>query len=86
MEYSGEVINFKPENKIADKKLGQKRSKWRIAVGILESIDDYVSAFDGNWNFIYLNKTTANDFGFEPEELMGKNFLENFSTIYRHCS
>ena len=55
-----------------------KRSKQRIAADILESIEDYVSSFDYNWNFIYINKTTAHDFGFEPHELMGRNFWKTF--------
>jgi two-component system sensor kinase FixL len=55
-----------------------KRSKFRIAADILESIDDYISAFDRNWNIIYINKRTANDFGCKPEELLGKNFWETF--------
>ncbi len=50
----------------------------RTAADILESIDDYVSAFDKDWNFIYVNKATANDFGFKPEELIGKNFWKSF--------
>ncbi|MFA5366075.1 MAG: ATP-binding protein [Candidatus Bathyarchaeia archaeon] len=55
-----------------------KRSKVRIAADILESIDDYISAFDRNWTIIYLNKTTAKDFGFKPETLIGKNFWKTF--------
>jgi PAS domain S-box-containing protein len=55
-----------------------KRSKEKIANEILESIGDYVSAFDRNWNVIYINKATANDFGFKPEELLGKNFWKTF--------
>ncbi len=53
-------------------------SKLKIAADILESIDDYVSAYDRNWNFIYVNKTTARDFGFKPKELIGKNFWKTF--------
>ena len=63
----------------SDKKSRQeKRSQQRIAVDILESIDDYISAFDRNWNIIYINKTTAKDFGYKPEDLMGKNFWKTF--------
>lgn len=58
-----------------------RRSKERIAAGILESIDDYVSSFDRNWNFIYVNKTTAHDFGFEPNDLIGKNFWKTFPKL-----
>jgi PAS domain S-box-containing protein len=51
----------------------------RIAEDILESIDDYISAFDRNWNFIFVNRTTANGFGYNVEELLGKNLWETFS-------
>jgi two-component system sensor kinase FixL len=54
------------------------RSKYKIAWDILESIDDYISAFDRDWNIIYLNKKTANDFGLSPEDLLGKNFWKTF--------
>jgi PAS domain S-box-containing protein len=38
----------------------------------------YISAFDKDWNFIYVNKKTANDFGLAPKDLIGKNFWETF--------
>ncbi len=49
-----------------------------IALDILESIDDYISAFDRNWNFIYINKQCAQDFGLTPKDLLGKNFWKTF--------
>jgi PAS domain S-box-containing protein len=52
--------------------------KLRIAADILESIDDYVSAFDRNWNFIYVNENTARILGYSPKELIGKNFWKTF--------
>jgi PAS domain S-box-containing protein len=55
-----------------------RRDKHKIAWDILESIDDYISAFDKDWNFIYVNKKTANDFGLAPKDLIGKNFWETF--------
>ncbi len=67
-----------PAEEFLKKPQPAKRSKLRIAADILESIDDYISAFDRNWTFIYLNKKTAKDFGFKPEELMGKNFWKTF--------
>jgi PAS domain S-box-containing protein len=64
------------------KKNREKRpSKQRIAADILESIDDLVSSFDYNWNFTYVNKTAALSFGYEPEELLGKNFWETFPKL-----
>jgi PAS domain S-box-containing protein len=54
------------------------RGKLAIAADILESIDDYVSAFDRNWNFIYLSESTANLLGYNRKELLGKNFWETF--------
>lgn len=53
-------------------------SELRLAADILESIDDYVSAFDRNWNISYINKTTSKWFGAEPKELIGKNFWKTF--------
>jgi len=81
---SNQLIKQKSEksplkNNASDKKRRQeKRSLQRIAADILESIDDYISAFDRNWNIIYINKTTAKDFGCKPEGLMGKNFWKTF--------
>ncbi len=81
---SCESINQKPEKQTSQTKPSnktskdRKRSKLRIASDILESIDDYVSAFDREWNLIYINKKTANFFGCEPEELIGKNFWQTF--------
>lgn len=80
---SGKSIIQNPEQTLQTKKSDKsnqdrKRSKLRIAADILESIDDYVSAFDRDWNFIYINKTTANFFGCEPKELIGKNFWQTF--------
>jgi PAS domain S-box len=54
------------------------RDKYQIAADILDSIEDYISAFDRDWNFIYISKKTAQDFGRKPEELMGKNLWETF--------
>lgn len=47
-------------------------------VEILDSLDEYISSFDKNWNFLYLNKKTADDFGFKRSELLGKNFWKLF--------
>jgi PAS domain S-box-containing protein len=52
--------------------------KLEIAASILESIDDYVYAFDRNWNIIYINDTTSKYFGFKASELIGKNFWATF--------
>jgi PAS domain S-box-containing protein len=73
---SDKYISILPKSK--KKTRSPRRSNQRIAADILESIDDYVSSFDRNWNIIYINKTTANDFGFEQKELLGKNFWKTF--------
>ncbi len=79
---SGELSKpkaYRQTTKILAPKNGQiKRNKFRIAADILDSIDDYISAFDKNWNFIYISKSTARDFGYKEEELMGKNFWKTF--------
>ena len=55
-----------------------RQSKQKIAIDILESIDDYMYSLDKNWNFLYINKTAAEDFGFPSEELVGKNIWKMF--------
>ena len=74
IETSGKFIDLRPEQK----KKTPKRSKQRIAADVLESIDDFVTSFDYNWNLTYINKTAAHGFGFEPNELIGKNFWKMF--------
>jgi PAS domain S-box-containing protein len=54
------------------------RGKLQIAADILDSIDDYVSAFDRDWNILYISKKTAHDFKMKAEDLVGKNFWETF--------
>jgi PAS domain S-box-containing protein len=54
-----------------------EQSKQRVA-DILESITDYVYAFDKDWNFVYVNNTAANAWGYEPNDLNGKNFWQTF--------
>lgn len=81
---SCKVINFKPKKRtLSTEKNSQSTQKskigeLRLAADILESIDDYVSAFDRNWTITYINKTTAKFFGVEPDKLIGKNFWETF--------
>ncbi len=58
-----------------------KQSKQRIAADILESIDDYMYSLDKNWNFLYINKTAAKDFGFPPKEIIGKNIWKMFPKL-----
>jgi PAS domain S-box-containing protein len=91
VNFSGESVYQKPGKRNLQAKKSNKnfqetkRSKLRIAADILESIDDYVSSFDRDWNFIYVNKATANDFGFKPEELIGKNFWKTFPKFVGTC-
>ena len=54
------------------------RENNRRITDVLASIDDYVYAIDKNWNFIYVNNKSANDWDFKPEELIGKNYWETF--------
>ncbi|XHH10304.1 MAG: ATP-binding protein [Candidatus Bathyarchaeia archaeon] len=55
-----------------------KRDKLQIAYDILESIDDYIMAFDRNWNITYSNKKNSSDLGYKTEELLGKNWWSTF--------
>ncbi|MGD6932799.1 MAG: PAS domain-containing protein [Candidatus Bathyarchaeia archaeon] len=62
-----------------EKKLEKiNRNKLQIAFDILESIDDYIWAFDRDWTIIYTNKKNAADFGCKPEDFIGKNFWNLF--------
>jgi PAS domain S-box-containing protein len=54
-----------------------KQSKQRLQ-DVLESISDDLYSLDADWNFIYVNKRLAKDWGYEPEELIGKNFWKVF--------
>lgn len=43
---------------IKDQNTDGEMRRFRIAADILDSIDDYISAFDRNWNFTYVSKKT----------------------------
>jgi len=73
MSASGEQNTPKAMNPAA-----MKRDKNQIAADILDSIEDYISAFDRDWNILYISKKTAQDFGMKIDELMGKNFWKTF--------
>ncbi|MDR3573373.1 MAG: PAS domain S-box protein [Anaerolineaceae bacterium] len=45
---------------------------------ILESIQDGFMELDRNWCFTYLNRRAAQNVGFQPEQLVGKNIWEIF--------
>ena len=67
------------QNDVLNKNLQRiSRDKYKIALDILESIDDYIMAFDRNWNIIYSNKKNAGDLGYKPEDLLGKNWWSTF--------
>jgi PAS domain S-box-containing protein len=76
-------------NELKVKRAGQKkenlvtpnRSQLRIAADILESIEDLISAFDKNWNYVYLNEPTARLLGYTRQELLGKNFWKIFPKL-----
>jgi PAS domain S-box-containing protein len=81
---SGQSIKHKTEKSTSRIKTtsrnfqAKKLKELTIASDILESTDDYVTAFDRTWNIIYINKTTSKYFGMKPEELIGKNFWKTF--------
>ncbi len=67
------------QNDVLNKKLQRiSRDKYKIALDILESIDDYIWAFDRDWTITYTNKKNASDFGCKPEDFIGKNFWTLF--------
>ena len=49
-----------------------KRSHRRNS-DIINSITDYIYAIDRNWNFIFVNDTSAKDIGYKSSQLIGKN-------------
>jgi PAS domain S-box-containing protein len=53
----------------------------KLMADVLASIDDYIFSLDRNWNIIYVGKRTANNAGFEPQYLVGKNFWQ-FGSIF----
>jgi PAS domain S-box-containing protein len=77
---SGEKVpENNAENDVLNKNLQRiSRDKLQIAYDILESIDDYIWAFDRDWTIIYTNKKNAGDFGYKPEEIIGKNYWQLF--------
>lgn len=50
-------------------------------VDTVESLEDGFFSLDREWRFIYLNRRAAENVGFAPEELIGKNIWEVFPTI-----
>lgn len=63
------------ERKKAEEALRQKKQKMG---DILASIDDYVYSLDRNWNISYVNNKSADDWNFQPESMVGKNFWRTF--------
>lgn len=48
---------------------------------IFENIDGGFIALDKNWNYIYINKTAANNLFKEPQDLIGKNIWQEFPKL-----
>ncbi len=48
---------------------------------LLDSIGDGFLALDRNYRFTYLNEKAANNVGYEPKDLIGKNIWETFPKI-----
>ena len=58
------------------------RSKRQITE-ILDSIKDSFIALNHYWNFIYINKSAADYFGIEADDLMGQNLWERFPELVK---
>jgi PAS domain S-box-containing protein len=52
--------------------------KTKELTNVFERITDGFVAFDTNWNYVYLNKKASEIIGRNPEELIGKNFCNEF--------
>ena len=50
---------------------------------ILDSIRDNFIALNHYWNFIYVNKSAAEYFGVEADDLMGQNLWERFPELVK---
>ena len=70
----GNILDI-TERKLAEERL--EASQKQIAE-ILESITDGFVAFDAQMNYTYINTRGAALFGLKPEDLIGKNYLEEF--------
>jgi PAS domain S-box-containing protein len=57
-----------------------KLSEQRIS-DMIESINDYIYSLDKDWNFIYVNETSARDIGHTSSELVGKNIWKTVSKL-----
>ena len=49
---------------------------------ILQSISDGFWAVDNQWCFTYMNQRAAENFGYRPDDLLGKNIWEAFPNIH----
>lgn len=74
---AGLVIYFRDitEQVIAQDGLRKSEEKYR---SVVERISDAFLAYDADFNFVYLNKVAGEILSRRPEDLIGKNFLEEF--------
>jgi PAS domain S-box-containing protein len=66
------------ERKQAERALQKSRLETQE---ILESIQDGFMEMDRDWQFTYVNRRAAQNVGYRPEELIGKNIWETFSAL-----
>jgi PAS domain S-box-containing protein len=71
-EIVGYTIVMRDITDLKRMELELSQSKQRMH-DILESIDDDVYSLDRDWCFIYINHFAADDLGYEPSQLIGKN-------------
>ncbi|MFH0813960.1 MAG: PAS domain S-box protein, partial [Pseudomonadota bacterium] len=70
--YQGIIRNI-TERKRAEEALQESKEKYR---NLVESISDVVYAIDSSGVLTYISPVVKNTLGYEPDELIGKQFLE----------
>ena len=48
---------------------------------MIESISDYIYSLDKNWQFIYINESSAKDIGYKSSQLIGKNIWKTVNKL-----
>lgn len=80
---SGKPIVLETNRDITERKKAEKEALENNAnlASAMESISDAFFSIDKDWRFTYINRRAANNFGFEPEDLLNQDLWEMFPVI-----